>query len=254
MNPILTDYIARFQKEPISYPEQFYTQLSLQEYTTKLPYIFEVEVFCLRLLKAYLKGEKICIYSDYDTDAVTATATMYWGLVDMGFDKNNLTFYAPDRFIEGYGMNPEAVEKLVQACDLIVSVDCGINSVAEAEVVRQSSCDLIITDHHSTAGVIPEAMGVINPRLSQFYYQNNSVFETRNSYTNQVKERLIQEIVLFNTINQIGLYNWLAKLTLQPSDYQLSSRRFLSASVTGVGVAWFCLVWLGYMLEELQVS
>jgi hypothetical protein len=209
----------------------------------------------LRLLKAYLKGENICIYSDYDTDAVTATATMYWGLVDMGFAKDNLTFYAPDRFIEGYGMNTEAAEKLVDVCDLIVSVDCGINSVLEAQIISKSQgCDLIITDHHATAGVIPEAIGVINPRLSEFYFQNPNIFADRKVTTSTIKADLINEIKTLSQNKTWDLQAWQEKLDLTPQEFMTQNKRFLSASVTGVGVAWFCLVWLGYLFEELDIA
>ncbi len=255
MNPILLDYIQRFQQEPIKYPDKFYTQLEINEYIDKLPYIFEVEIFCLRLLLAYLREHKICIYSDYDTDAVTATATMYWGLRDFGFKEENLTFYAPDRFIEGYGMNPEAASKLVDVCDLIISVDCGINSVKEAEVIGKSNkCDLIITDHHATTGQIPKAMGVINPRLSGFYNQNSSVFEERQKSSQETIHQLHNSLSKESNLDQAKLKIWLEKFKFSPDNVAQNPTQFLSASVTGVGVAWFCLVWFGYMLEEIAVE
>jgi len=106
MHQILIDYYKKFATKEPKRIEKFFTGLNLDECFTSLPYIYDVEVFCLRLLKAYLSDEKICIYSDYDTDAVTATASMFWGLNDLGFNSKLISFYAPDRFTESYGMNP----------------------------------------------------------------------------------------------------------------------------------------------------
>lgn len=203
MNPIVTEYISRFKRhKPIEF-DQFFTQFSLSDYESKLPYLFDIDKFCRRLKIAIDEEESVCIYSDYDTDAVTATGTMYWGLIELGVKPEKLDFYAPDRFTEGYGMNPDAAQELSQKYDLVISVDCGINSVAEAKVFKNSGCDLIITDHHQLTGAVPDCVVVINPRLSEVYldrYENNKIY--------------------------------------------------LSSSVTGVGVAWFSLVWLAYYLEK----
>ena len=142
MNSILQNYISRYvdkdnKTQNANFPK-FFTQYDLSNYQEFLPYLCEIESFCLRLFEALLCGDKICIYSDYDTDAMTATGTMYWGLVDLGFEQDRLSFYAPDRFTEGYGMNTEAVAKLVLENDLIISVDCGINSVLEAQIVLEN--------------------------------------------------------------------------------------------------------------------
>lgn len=201
MHQILVDYFRRFQPEPSKQFNYFFTQLSLEEYREKLPHVHDIEIFCERMTEALLKNEKVCIFSDYDTDAVTATAAMYWGLVELGFKQENLTFYAPDRFTEGYGMNPEAVAKLADENDLIVSVDCGINSTEEAEIIKKHpSCDLIITDHHHLHGPLPEALAVVNPRI------------------------------------------------LTPK----RGSTLLAESTTGVGVAWFCVVWLSYYLQGMK--
>jgi hypothetical protein len=216
MNSSLLQYAKRFITQPIANITTFYTDFNSESFGDQLPYINQIEIFCDRLLQAYSQNEKICIYSDYDTDAVTATATMYWGLVELGFDIENLSFYAPDRFTEGYGMNVQAVSEIAMKNDLIISVDCGINSVAEAaEILKlnsnlQSNCDLIITDHHHLTGELPKCIAICNPRIS---------FDWKEySFT------LLQK-------------KW-------------CTTRFLSDTVTGVGVAWFCVVWLGYCMEK----
>ena len=133
MHPILIDYTKRFKKDKVQTLDisAFFTSLG-EHFEQELPYLYDIETACSRLISALKNDHKICIYSDYDTDAVTATATMFWGLVLLGFKQENIEFYAPDRFTEGYGMNTEAVKMLCEKYDLIISVDCGINSTLEA--------------------------------------------------------------------------------------------------------------------------
>jgi DHH family len=245
MHPKLVEYTHRFKKDgqQIKF-EKFFTQFSLQEYSQKLPYLFEIENFCLRLYLAKKNHQKICIYSDYDTDAVTATAVMYHGLLNFEFKKENVGFYAPNRFIEGYGINPEAIEKLSKFYDLIISVDCGINSVLEAQIILDSSnCDLIITDHHHLHEKIPKALAVVNPRLSQFYADFEEKLEERkNLFENILKN--------FESQEQVKLRIWQQKIIRKPNIYKENSKEFLTQSSTGVSVAWFCLVWFGYFLQD----
>ena len=114
-----------------------------------------------RILKAIEEDEKITIYADYDADAVTACAVLYRGLKQLGV--KNLGYYIPDRFDEGYGVNKEAVEKIVESgAKLIITVDCGTNSVEETTLANKLGMDVIITDHHEITGNLPKCVAVIN--------------------------------------------------------------------------------------------
>lgn len=234
MHPILTNYLDRFtnlsSNQVTNSDTKFYTNYSTEEHYSKLPYLYDIENFCLRLYKAYKENQKICIYSDYDTDAITATGVMYWGLIEFGFQKELISYYAPDRFIEGYGINLEAIKKLSKDNDLIISVDCGINSVTEADFLLSEKCDLIITDHHLLVGEIPKAISVCNPRLSDYYKAEAQGKEINKVLLNQFPEAV----------------KWLNELKKSPKNY-------MSHSVTGVGVAWFVLVWYKYFLESLDL-
>jgi hypothetical protein len=234
MHPTLQEYVQRFPKpESTQTYNKFFTQLSLEEYSQKLPYLFDIENFCTRVFQAKINNEKVCIYSDYDTDAITATGVMHQGLLDLGFLPENLSTYAPDRFTEGYGINPEAMTELVKPNDLIISVDCGINSVEEADIVKASQkCDLIITDHHHLHDQIPDCIAVINPRLADYYTQNPFQKSFYNPNLN-------------NSELENAIKNWQQKV------YSSNSQNFLSKSVTGVGVAWFSLVWYAYFCQEI---
>ncbi|GEM_PF-1595887 len=242
MSPILIDYYNRFAKGKPCKFDYFFSQLDSQQIRDKLPYLFGIEVFCLRLLQALIHQEKICIYSDYDTDAVTATAVMYWGLVEFGFDPQKINFYVPDRFVEGYGMNLEASQKLSAENDLIVTVDCGINSTQEADLIMSSGCDLLITDHHHLHGNLPQALAVINPRLSDFFIQQPSQLKKPDTFWKRFESKLDSSILKF--------YQTWSNQIFHNKDKKQG--QFLSHSVTGVGVAWFCMVWLAYFLQDIQ--
>lgn len=106
--------------------------------------------------------ESIIVYGDYDADGVTATALLASALKAMGAKVEG---YIPNRFEEGYGLNTDALDTLREAgARLVITVDCGIRSIAEAEHARKIGLDLIITDHHHPGDSLPEARAVINPK------------------------------------------------------------------------------------------
>jgi single-stranded-DNA-specific exonuclease len=115
-----------------------------------------------RLRAALRAGESIAIYGDYDADGVTAVALLVAALRALGA---RVRPYIPNRFDEGYGLNDEALGQLArEGAQVVVSVDCGIRSVHEAETARRLGLDLIITDHHTVGETLPPAVAVINPR------------------------------------------------------------------------------------------
>jgi single-stranded-DNA-specific exonuclease len=116
-----------------------------------------------RILAAVKTGRQIVVYGDYDADGMTATAILVGCLEALDA---NPRWYVPNRFEEGYGLNAEALEKLAaEGARLVVTVDCGIASVAEAARARDLGLELIVTDHHSFADTLPEADVLVHPRL-----------------------------------------------------------------------------------------
>lgn len=107
--------------------------------------------------------EPIAIYGDYDVDGVTATALLVQALEGFGA---NVRAYIPNRFDEGYGLNPDALDSLkAEGVKLVITVDCGIRSPNEALHARTIGLDLIISDHHHPDGDhLPPAFAVINPK------------------------------------------------------------------------------------------
>ncbi len=113
------------------------------------------------LHNAIQSGQKIAIYGDYDADGVTSSAILYEFLAQLGLDAR---VYIPNRFDEGYGLNLEAIEQLAdEGVKLLITVDCGISSVAEVARASELGMRVIITDHHQVPEVLPDAAAIINP-------------------------------------------------------------------------------------------
>jgi single-stranded-DNA-specific exonuclease len=105
----------------------------------------------------------ITIYGDYDADGMTSTAILYRCLKLLHAE---VDFYIPHRIDEGYSLNVEAIEKIAaQGTQLVITVDCGVASVAEAQRAYELGMRLVITDHHQLAEELPRAEAIVHPGL-----------------------------------------------------------------------------------------
>ena len=121
-----------------------------------------------RLMSAVRDGRKIVVYGDYDVDGMTAVAILLQCLRMLGADAH---FYVPRRLEEGYGLNCDALRTLAeQGAKTVVTVDCGIAAVAEADAARDAGLELIVTDHHEFAARLPAAAALVHPRLPGTHY------------------------------------------------------------------------------------
>ena len=117
---------------------------------------------------ALSRGEKIAVFGDYDVDGITATCLLTDFLCSLGGD---CVPYIPGRLEEGYGLNPIAIRQLhSQGVKLIVTVDCGITAVSEAQLCAQLGIDLVITDHHECKETLPQAIAVVDPHRPDCLY------------------------------------------------------------------------------------
>ena len=83
------------------------------------------------ILDSIRAGKKICIYGDYDADGITSVAILMQSLRKL---TDNVFYYIPSRFVEGYGLNTEAIHNIkAKGADLIITVDCGSVSYNEIE-------------------------------------------------------------------------------------------------------------------------
>lgn len=121
-----------------------------------------------RIKDAIKNKEKIFIYGDYDADGVTASSLLYLSVKKVYGD---VSIYIPEREKEGYGLNSYAIDKIkAMGGSLIITVDCGITSVDEAEYAKNIGIDMIITDHHTCPDSLPSCVAVINPKRKDSTY------------------------------------------------------------------------------------
>ena len=122
---------------------------------------------------AMSRGEKIAVFGDYDVDGITATCLLTDFLRRHGADAVS---YIPGRLEEGYGLNPIAIHQLhAEGVKLIVTVDCGITAVSEAELGKQLGIDLVITDHHECKQTLPAAVAVVDPHRPDGGYPHKNL-------------------------------------------------------------------------------
>ncbi|MGX8716825.1 MAG: single-stranded-DNA-specific exonuclease RecJ [bacterium] len=111
------------------------------------------------------QGKSIAIVSDYDVDGVTSMALFYHGFKALNF---SFTHFFPDREKEGYGLTVKVVQRILdtkQHFDVLISLDCGTNSVEAVQLLNENHVQVIIVDHHQqTCSELPKAI-IVNPHV-----------------------------------------------------------------------------------------
>lgn len=119
------------------------------------------------IFDAIKQERRILVYGDYDVDGITSTAIMMTVLRDLGAHASP---YIPHRTDDGYGLSLNVLKRLKSEFDLLITVDCGITAREEAAWLKQQGKEVIITDHHTVPGQLPEAAAIIHPRHPQGNY------------------------------------------------------------------------------------
>lgn len=138
------------------------------------PYLMtDMDLAVGRLSLAMSRRERIAVFGDYDVDGITATCLLTDFLLRHGAD---CVSYIPGRLEEGYGLNPIAIRQLAAGgVRLIVTVDCGITAVEEAQLCKELGIDLIITDHHECKDQLPSAVAVLDPHRPDGGYPHRTL-------------------------------------------------------------------------------
>lgn len=162
------------------------TPLEAEDYLNATPAPYDVnDIAGLREAVARINHavdghENVVVYGDFDADGVTSTALMVQTLRAIGAQVEG---YIPDRFDEGYGLNTDALDDLKQqGADLVITVDCGIRALPEAEHARQIGLDLIITDHHTPGPELPHAVAVVNTKQAGDNYPEKNLAGVGTAY------------------------------------------------------------------------
>src|SRR5437763_2199093 len=129
-----------------------------------------IDAAVARLQRALESREAVCVYGDYDVDGVTSTALLVSVLRKLAAcapgaaPASRVEFYVPNRMVEGYGLNHEAMRRLAErGTRLVVSADCGVTAVAEIDAAARLGLDVVVIDHHTASQDLPRALAILNP-------------------------------------------------------------------------------------------
>lgn len=194
----------------------------------------DMEIAVRRIELAIKAGEKILIYGDYDVDGTTSVALVYSFLKKI---HNNIDFYIPDRYSEGYGISTQGIDYASEhAYSLIIALDCGIKSVDKIAYANEKNIDFIICDHHLPGDILPAAVAVLDPKrldcqypykelagcgigfkLIQAFAQNNHIpFDQVSCYLDLVAVSIASDIVPITGENRTLAWFGLLKLNSDP--------------------------------------
>jgi single-stranded-DNA-specific exonuclease len=121
----------------------------------------DMEKAVQRTLQAIEQKQNIVIFGDYDVDGATASAVIKRFFDDLGAPSS---IYIPDRALEGYGINQQALETLkAEGYCLVITVDCGTTSFDALTWATANAMDVIVLDHHMSEETLPPAYALVNP-------------------------------------------------------------------------------------------
>ncbi|MFH1423695.1 MAG: DHH family phosphoesterase [Candidatus Nealsonbacteria bacterium] len=116
-----------------------------------------------RIKKAVDKKERIILYGDADMDGIGSTIILKEAIKTLG---GKITaIYFPDRELEGYGLNEDALNFLkAHAPALLILLDCGISNLSEVKIAKNLGFEVMIVDHHKLLKKPPQASIIVNPK------------------------------------------------------------------------------------------
>lgn len=154
-----------------------------------------------RINEAITKKQKVLIYGDYDVDGTTAVALVY------SFFKKyiqNIEFYIPDRYTEGYGISYQSIDYAKEKnISLIIALDCGIKALAKIDYANERHIDFIICDHHLPGDTVPNAYAVLDPKQKDCNYPYKELSGCGIGF------KLAQAFCIKNQINESEAFEYL---------------------------------------------
>ena len=182
----------------------------------------DMDLAARRVRLAMDRGEKIAVFGDYDVDGITATCLLTDFLRHQGAE---VVSYIPGRLEEGYGLNAIAIRQLHhEGVKLIITVDCGITAVSEAQLCRELGIDLVITDHHECKEILPQAAAVVDPHRPDGGYPHKNLSGVGVAFKLAVALCGDQEQVLRDYADMVCLGTVADVMTLQGENRVFVSR------------------------------
>jgi len=189
------------------------------------PYLLkDMDKAVKRIFRALENNEKITVYGDYDADGVTSSVVMINTLLEIksvvsqiekSEAKKYIDIYIPDRELEGYGINKDAIGEIKKRkTNLIITVDCGVSSFENVETINKLNIDIIITDHHHVPEKAPKALAILNPRQKDCRYPFKELAGVGVAF--KLAQALIKKLPTANcqlpTNLSVGFEKWLLDL------------------------------------------
>lgn len=187
-----------------------------------------------RIQLAFERKEKILVYGDYDVDGTTAVSLVYTFMKSI-YDQ--VGFYIPDRYEEGYGISYKSIDFADENnYSLVIVLDCGIKAVEKIKYAKDKNIDYIIADHHRPGDSLPQAAAVLDPKRPDCNYpykdlsgcgvgfklvqavasQREMPFEKLTRYLDLVVVSIASDIVKITGENRILAYFGLKLINTQP--------------------------------------
>lgn len=136
--------------------------------------LIDIDKAAIRLEHALRTNERILIIGDFDADGATSTALAISALRTMG--ASQVEFLVPNRFDFGYGLTPGIIEVAKKwQPQLIITVDNGIANIDGVDAANAAGIDVLVTDHHLPAEVLPQACAIVNPNQANDPFPSKSI-------------------------------------------------------------------------------
>ena len=205
VNPTLANILVQRGIESFDEAKAFFRP-SLK--TLHDPFLMkDMDVAVNRLCEAVFNQEKILLYGDYDVDGTTSVSLLFLFLKQF---TDQLDFYIPDRYTEGYGISEKGISWAANSgFKLIIALDCGITANERALQAKDSGMDLIICDHHLPGDDLPEALAVLDPKRSDCEYPFDELSGCGVGFT-----KLLEGFCQQNTIEKEKLFQYLDLLSV----------------------------------------
>jgi single-stranded-DNA-specific exonuclease len=126
------------------------------------------------LADAIAQDKRLCIVADYDCDGATACAVAVRGLRLLG--AKHVDYLVPDRVVDGYGLTAPISQRVKdQGADVLITVDNGIASMEGVLQAKRLGLQVLVTDHHLPANVLPDADVIVNPNQPGCTFASKSI-------------------------------------------------------------------------------
>ncbi len=165
-SPLLSEIAAR---RGLTTPDSVSNFLSPSLDQLADPFLLPDMVLAVERIRSAITAKQlIAIFGDYDVDGITSTATLKRALDRLGARS---TTYLPHRERDGYGLNFDAIDRMIaEGAALLVALDCGTSDAAELAHARSGGLTTVVVDHHHVGGATLPDTAFVSPQRPDSAY------------------------------------------------------------------------------------